>query len=186
MHKEAEFGVASHISYKENMYSSENRVGQGKNKKMTNPNLLWIGKILPSESSNDKTKNLLKTEDIPGWVKELVEYQKESGEEFIDTVKADFFEERIFVFTPKGDVIDLPKDSTVIDFAFNIHSDVGYHMSGAKVNGKFTSIETVLQNGDRIEIETKKSAKPSQKCLEHCKTTMAKRHIRGGLEGRKK
>jgi GTP pyrophosphokinase len=115
-------------------------------------------------------------------VKELVEYQKEAGDEFIDDIKNDFFKERIFVFTPIGDVIDLPKDSSVIDFAYAIHTDIGSHMSGARVNGKFVAIDSVLQNGDRVEIETKKSAKPSHKWLESCKTTMAKRRISNFLE----
>ena len=142
MHKEAEYGIASHISYKE---------GPGH-----------------------------------GWIKKLEEYHKEVGGNFIDDIKTDFFEERIFIFTPKGDVIDLPKDSSVIDFAYAIHSDVGDHTSGARVNGKFVAIETVLQNGDRVEIETKKSAKPSRKWLEHCKTTMARRRIHHALEEKKK
>ncbi len=158
MHREAEYGIASHISYKE-----------GGNKKTTNPNLLWINKILPKKS------------DAPVWVKELVEYQKEAGDEFLSGIKSDFLEERIFVFTPAGDVIDLPKDSSVIDFAFAIHTDIGAHMSGAKVNGKLVTITSKLKNGDRVEIETKKSAKPSQKWLEFCKTNMAKRRINHAL-----
>jgi GTP diphosphokinase / guanosine-3',5'-bis(diphosphate) 3'-diphosphatase len=171
MHKEAEFGIASHISYKE-----------GSKKKTTNPNLLWIRKILPVELGAGNLKSTPKTDDMPGWVKELVEYQKESGEEFVDEIKSDFFEERIFVFTPKGDVIDLPKGSSVVDFAYNIHSDIGNHMSGARINGKFLALNTILQNGDRVEIETKKTAKPSTKWIEHCKTTIAKRRIRNALE----
>jgi GTP pyrophosphokinase len=176
MHKEAEFGIASHLSYKE-----------GLKKKTTNPNLLWIRSILPTkEKESFELNNLSETVDVPQWVKELVEYQNEAGEEFVDDIKTDFFEERIFVFTPVGDVIDLPKDSSVIDFAYAIHTDVGEHMSGARVNGKFVAIDTILQNADRVEIETKKSAKPSQKWLEHCKTTMAKRRINSFLENQKK
>lgn len=172
MQKEAEYGIASHISYKE-----------GLRKKSTNPNLLWVSKILPKGkvASNDN----FSTTDIPKWVKELVEYQKEAGDEFMDDIKSDFLEERIFVFTPKGDVIDLPKDSSVIDFAYSIHSDIGEHMSGSKVNGKFVAISTMLKNGDRVEIETKKSAKPSYKWLEHCKTTMARRRINHFIETKK-
>lgn len=178
MHKEAEFGIASHLSYKD-----------GSKKKTTNPNLLWVRKILPI-INKDKNKESTETKtslsgDVPGWVKELVEYQKEAGDEFVDDIKNDFFEERIFVFTPKGDVIDLPKDSSVIDFAYAIHSDIGDHMSGAKVNGKFVAITTVLKNGDRIDIETKKSSKPNQKWIEFCKTTMAKRKINHYLENTK-
>ena len=141
MHREAEYGIASHISYKE--------------------------------------------KSVPDWVKKLVEYQKSAGEGFANDIKTDFFEERIFIFTPKGDVIDLPKNASVIDFAYSIHSDIGDHMSGAKVNGKFVAINTVLQNGDRVEVETKKSAKPSFKWLGFCKTSMAKRHINHYLENTK-
>ncbi len=176
MHKEAEYGIASHLSYKE-----------GGRKKTTNPDLLWVTKILPAKSGSETNLDTrITSNDVPHWVKELVEYQKEAGDKFVDELKEDFFEERIFVFTPVGDVIDLPKDSSVIDFAFAIHTDIGSHMSGAKVNGKFVAINTILQNGDRVEIETKKNAKPSQKWLEYCKTTMARRRINNYLENNKK
>jgi (p)ppGpp synthase/HD superfamily hydrolase len=176
MDKEAEYGIASHISYKEGLKT-----------KSTNPNLLWVRKLLPTKDLQSRESSVsLSNNDVPHWIKELVEYQKETGDEFLDDIKTDFFEERIFVFTPKGDVIDLPKDSTVIDFAYSIHSDIGNHMSGARVNGRFIAINTILQNGDRVEIETKKSAKPSHKWIEYCKTTMAKRHIKNALENQKK
>jgi len=175
MHKEAEFGIASHISYKD-----------GLKKKTTNPDLLWITKILPAKRVDNSNEIMPRTGDVPNWVRELVEYQKEVGEEFVDNIKNDFFEERIFVFTPIGDVIDLPEGSSVIDFAFAIHTDVGSHMSGAKVNGKFVAIDTILKNGDRVEVETKKNARPSQKWLENCKTTIAKRRINNFLDDQKK
>lgn len=177
MHKEAEYGIASHLSYKE-----------GLKRKSTNPNLLWLRRILPGRNSPEQNTNTksIDTTDVPKWIKELVEYQKEAGDEFIDDIKTDFFEERIFVFTPKGDVIDLPKDSSVIDFAYAIHTDIGNTMAGAKVNGKFSAITTILQNGDRVEIETKKNAKPSKKWAESCKTTMARRRIEHYLEENKK
>lgn len=184
MYDEAEYGIASHISYKQN--------GDRKSKKkIANPNLSWVRKIIPTrENWNEKTspKNkLFNLDDVPHWVKDLVEYQQEAeDDEFFDDVKSDFFEERIFVFTPKGDVIDLPRNSSVIDFAFTIHTDIGSKMSGATVNGKFVAITTILKNGDRVEIETKKSAKPSAKWLEHCITTMAKRRINRALEDQKK
>ena len=171
MNNEAEYGVASHLSYKE-----------GLKRKITNPNLLWIMSILPGKNQGRGELKDNSSANIPNWVKDLVEYQNQAGEEFIDDIKSDFFEERIFVFTPKGDVIDLPKDSSVIDFAYAIHTDVGGHMAGAKVNGKFVAINSVLKNGDRVEIETKKSAKPSFKWLEHCKTTMARRRIQHFIE----
>jgi len=175
MHKEAEFGIASHIGYK------EGRKGKGKT-----PNLSWIRNILPEKSPASIKSSKSTAKDVPGWIKELVEYQKEAGEEFMDDLKTDFFEERIFVFTPKGDVIDLPKDSSIIDFAYAIHTDIGNHAAGAKVNGKFVALNTILQSGDRVEVETKKSGKPSYKWLEFCKTTMARRHINQSLENKKK
>lgn len=173
MHKEAEFGIASHISYKEDF-----------RKKNSNNHILWISKILPGGNSNKEYSPEAK--DVPSWIKDLVQYQKEKGNESLEDIKSDFFEERIFVFTPKGDVIDLPSGSTIIDFAYNIHSDIGNHLSGAKINGKFSAIYTTLQNGDRVEIETKNNSKPNRKWLDFCKTTMARRHIRNTLGIQKK
>ena len=83
-------------------------------------------------------------------------------------------------------MIDLPIGSSVIDFAYNIHSDLGNTIASAKVNGKFVAISTILQNGDRVEIETKKNAKPNRKWLDYCKTTMARKYIRLALAGKKK
>ncbi len=173
MHREAEYGIASHLSYKE-----------GVKKKTTNPNLLWVTKILPAKNHTGENTDKPNA-DIPHWVKELVEYQKEAGDEFIEDIKDDFFKERIFVFTPIGDVIDLPKDSSVVDFAYAIHTDIGNKMAGAKINGKFVAINTTLQNGDCVEVETKKNAKPSSKWIPYCKTTVARRHIRSELEKNK-
>ncbi len=93
-------------------------------------------------------------------------------------LKTDFFESRVFVFTPKGDVIDLPEGSTPIDFAYAVHSDIGDHVSGSKVNGKLVPLETQLKSRDIIEIEIKDTAYPKRKWLDMCKTTMAKRRIR--------
>jgi len=192
MQLEAEYGIASHISYKQS--------GNTARKKITNPNLLWVKKILPLrdnfETTNAPKNTKLTTkpakkinlDDVPKWVQELVAYQADEGvtDTAIDEIKSDFFGERIFVFTPKGDVIDLPKDSTAIDFAYNIHSDVGNHISGAKINGKFVAITTTLHNGDLVLVETRPNAKPSRKWLEVVKTTIAKKHIRSSLEEKKK
>ncbi|HEY9585032.1 MAG TPA: RelA/SpoT family protein [Candidatus Paceibacterota bacterium] len=118
------------------------------------------------------------------WVKEVSQLQKSisASGEYLENLKMDFFGDRVFVFTPKGDVVDLPQDSSPIDFAFAIHSDIGEHTSGAKVNGKFVALDTKLQNGDIVEISTKKSAKPSKKWLEYARTTLTKRRIRNYLE----
>lgn len=93
-------------------------------------------------------------------------------------IKKDFLSERIFVFTPKGDVVDLPVDSSAIDFAYVIHSDLGDKMSGVKINGKLSAITTTLKEGDIVQIITSKNAKPNRKWLEHTKTSFAKKHIR--------
>ena len=87
--------------------------------------------------------------------------------------------------TPKGDVVDLPIDSSPVDFAYAIHSDIGNHMSSAKVNGKIASFNHKLKNGDIVEIITKESARPNIKWIEFAKTTMAKRHIRSSIENKK-
>jgi GTP pyrophosphokinase len=97
-------------------------------------------------------------------------------------IKADFFKARAFVFTPKGDVVDLPADANLVDFAYAIHSDIGDHMSGAKVNGKLVALDTTLKNGDIVEILVKENAKPSQKWLDLAKTTLAKKHIKSALQ----
>ncbi|MDO8569458.1 MAG: TGS domain-containing protein, partial [bacterium] len=100
---------------------------------------------------------------------------------FRERLVSDFFNHRIFVFSPKGDVVDLPIDSTPIDFAYSIHSDIGDHMTGAKVNGKLASLDTKLHNGDIVSIMTSETAKPNHKWLDMTKTSMARRHIRHEL-----
>ncbi len=118
------------------------------------------------------------------WVKEISDLQQHSkmSGEYLENLRTDFFGNRVFVFTPKGDVVDLPQHSSPIDFAYAIHSDIGEHTAGAMVNGKYLSLDTALHNGDIVEIITKKSAKPSAKWLEYAKTTLAKRHIRSHLQ----
>ncbi|MBP9748464.1 MAG: bifunctional (p)ppGpp synthetase/guanosine-3',5'-bis(diphosphate) 3'-pyrophosphohydrolase, partial [Candidatus Pacebacteria bacterium] len=109
-------------------------------------------------------------------------YAPGESQSLLEHLKMDFFNDRIFIFTPKGDVIDLPDESSAIDFAYSIHSDVGDHMSGVKVNGKMAQIYSTLKNGDIVEITTKKDAHPSNKWLEYTKTTVAKKHIKQYME----
>lgn len=118
------------------------------------------------------------------WVTQISELQRsmDTSGEYLEDLKMDFFGDRVFIFTPKGDVIDLPQDSSPIDFAFAIHSDIGEHISGANVNGKFVALDKKLKNGDIVEIITKKTSKPSKKWLEYARTTLAKRHIRSYLQ----
>ena len=182
MHNEAEYGIASHLSYKQRTTLESSSPF----KRMIDPKLAWIKNILPLtkkiDLSSKEIQKKINFEDVPKWVKELFEYQKiNETDGFLDDIKNDFLEERIFIFTPKGDVLDLPTGSSVIDFAYAIHSDIGSHMSGAKINGKFVALGTLLQSGDRVEIETKPSAKPSRKWVDMAKTSLAKRHIRSTL-----
>ena len=118
------------------------------------------------------------------WIYQLKELKelKEKPESFLKTIKMDFFKDRVFVFTPKGDVIDLPEDSSVIDFAYAIHSDIGDHAQTAKINGKIASLHTKLKNLDIVFVETNKKANPSSKWLDYAKTTMAKKHINAYLK----
>lgn len=113
-------------------------------------------------------------------ISNLQHHESETGD-YLDSLKTDFFEDRVFIFTPKGDVIDLPRGSSSVDFAYAIHSDIGDHIFGAIVNRKMVSLDTTLENGDIVEIVTKKSAKPSSKWLEYARTQFARRHIRSVL-----
>lgn len=118
------------------------------------------------------------------WIKELIDWQKsiDGSEEFLTHLKTDFFQDRIFVFTPKGDVIELPKAATPIDFAYAIHSEIGDHAAGATINGKFVGMDTPLKSHDVVVIEVKKTARPTVKWLAYARTTMARKHIRTYLK----
>jgi guanosine-3',5'-bis(diphosphate) 3'-pyrophosphohydrolase len=118
------------------------------------------------------------------WVKQLVEEQKymDNPDEFIQTVKGELFPDDVFVFTPKGDLIRLPYGSTSVDFAYAIHTDVGHHIVGAKVNGSLVSIDYKLENGDTIEVLTAKTQSPSRDWLNHVRSSKAKQRIRTFLK----
>ncbi len=118
------------------------------------------------------------------WISELREWQKESAgsHEFLDSLKIDLFKNRIFVFTPKGDVIDLPDGANPLDFAYNIHTDIGNHCSGAIVNNKMVSLDYPLQNGEICDILTNKNKKPTRTWLNLVKTNYAKNKIRSYLK----
>ena len=114
------------------------------------------------------------------WVRRLLESQQDSeAEDFISNLKFDMFDDEVFVFTPRGEVVSLPSGSTPIDFAYAIHSEVGNHMVGAKINSRIVNYDTVLENGDIVEVVTSKSAKgPSRDWLNLCKSNQAKVKIR--------
>ncbi|MBI2448447.1 bifunctional (p)ppGpp synthetase/guanosine-3',5'-bis(diphosphate) 3'-pyrophosphohydrolase [Candidatus Microgenomates bacterium] len=119
------------------------------------------------------------------WVKQLKEWQKNSGgEDFIESLRIDFFKNRIFVFTPRGDVIDMPEGATPVDFAYAIHSDIGNHCAGAKVSGKMVGLDYQLKNGEVVEIITQKNKKPSNGWLDFVKTSEARTKIKSSMRQR--
>lgn len=114
------------------------------------------------------------------WLRQLLEWQKDlrDAKDFLDQVKVDLFEDEVFVFTPKGDVVSLPKGSTPVDFAFRIHTEVGNRCVGAKVNGRIVPLDYKLNSGEIVEILTSKSASPSLDWLSFVVTNTAKNRIR--------
>ena len=175
MHTHSEYGFASHISYKKGAKGSDLET------------IEWVNSLLPRDVS-EIHKPRATSKDVPQWIKELVAYQETTNEpeSFKEHLKKDFFSQRIFIFSPKGDVVDLPMHSTPVDFAYSIHSDIGNHMVGAKVNGKLVSLDTNLKNGDIVEVMTRSSAQANQKWLDYAKTSMTRRHIRAELARLKK
>lgn len=186
MHHEAEYGVASHIIYKQQMAKSGTK----------DQNASWFSNLIPSlfrpfawrehkaPKSVKVTKDTPHQEKIPYWINQISEMytaEKTSGKEFMDDMRKDFFSNRIFVFTPNGDVVDLPMGANPIDFAYAIHSEVGDHIAGVKINNKLVQLDTELKNGDIVHIETKRSAHPTPKWEQMAQTTLAKRRIRAYL-----
>ena len=133
-----------------------------------------------------KEKNHLESKQFD-WINQLYalnqeqEKEQEKPAKFLEKIKLNFFKDRIFVFTPKGDIIDLPEDSSPIDFAYAIHTDVGNHTQGAKVNGKNVALGTKLKTHDIVEIQVNKNTNPSSKWLDYAKTSLAKREINAYL-----
>ena len=180
MHQAAQFGIAAHVVYKEHKGVSAFRRATSFD---------WIKSLMPGFVRGVVPKDEPKpaphygTTPVPEWLAKLDE--TEDDPDFETTLRSDLFTHHVFVFTPKGDAIDLPAHSSPIDFAYAIHTDIGDHIFGAKVNGKMVSLETELHNGDIVEIETRKSSKPSKKWLTLAKTSLARRHIRNVLEEEK-
>ena len=150
MHRIAEYGIAAHWAYKEASF---------------------IG---------NKKANVKVEEDKLSWLRETLEWQKDmqDPDEFLNTLKTELFEDEVYVFTPKGKIIALPKGSTPIDFAYNIHAEIGNKMTGAKINSKMMPIITQLKNGDIVEIITSDQSKgPSRDWLKFIKSSKAKNKI---------
>ncbi len=114
------------------------------------------------------------------WFRQLLELQQDAHtpEEFLEFLKIDLFQDEIFVFTPEGDVKRLPKGATAIDFAFAVHTEVGYRCQGAKVNRRIAPLHRTLKNGDTVEVLTGKHARPSKDWLNHVRTARARQKIR--------
>ena len=114
------------------------------------------------------------------WFRQLLELQQDTytAEEFLEFLKIDLYQDEIFVFTPKGDVKRLPKGATAIDFAFAVHTEVGYRCQGARVNGRIAPLHRPLRNGDTVEILAGQQARPSRDWLNHVRTARARHKIR--------
>jgi GTP diphosphokinase / guanosine-3',5'-bis(diphosphate) 3'-diphosphatase len=148
MHHIAELGIAAHWKYKE---SGGSRGGQ------------W-------SAADEKFT----------WLRQLLEWQSDlkDAQEFLDTVKEDLFDSEVYVFTPKGDLVSLGQGATPVDFAYRIHTEVGNHCCGARVNGRMITLDTALKNGDIVEVMTQNSAHPSLDWLNFAASTSARNRIR--------
>ncbi|SDL39957.1 RelA/SpoT family protein [Halarsenatibacter silvermanii] len=127
-------------------------------------------------------------EDKLSWLRQLLEWQKDLQEphEFMEALKVDLFEDEVFVFTPKGDVINLPRGATPVDFAYYIHTEVGHNCVGAKSNGKMVPLEYELENGDIVEILTSSDSSPSRDWLEFVQSSRAKSKIKRWFKRQRK
>lgn len=145
----AEWGIAAHWKYKED--------GRGQSKgiqKLAIDKFNWLRELVSSHQSTN------------------------SSDEFLENIKSDLFESEIYVFTPKGDVKELPEGATPIDFAFSVHTDVGNRIVAARINGRIVTLKHKLKNGDTVEVITSKTQVPSKDWLKFCVTARAKSKIR--------
>jgi len=158
MHKTAEYGIAAHWKYKEGAESTEGTNNENLDSKLS-------------------------------WLKDILEWQGETfdAEEFMEGFKIDLFSDEVFVFTPKGEVINLPLDATPIDFAYRIHTDIGHRCMGAKVNGRMVPLEYHLKTGEIVEIVTSPIAKgPNIDWLNITKSNQAKSKIKAWFKKAKR
>ncbi|NJP08162.1 MAG: bifunctional (p)ppGpp synthetase/guanosine-3',5'-bis(diphosphate) 3'-pyrophosphohydrolase [Leptolyngbyaceae cyanobacterium RU_5_1] len=148
MHHIAEYGIAAHWKYKE--------TGGSSNVQMT--------------TADEKFT----------WLRQLLDWQNDlkDAQEYLESIKDDLFDGEVYVFTPQGDVVSLSRGATSIDFAYRIHTEVGNHCAGAKVNGRMVTLDTPLKNGDIVEIITSKNSRPSLDWLNFVVTNSARNRIR--------
>jgi GTP pyrophosphokinase len=124
------------------------------------------------------------------WLQSLLELQEESGDavEFLEHIKVDLFPDQVYVFTPKGKILNLPQGATCVDFAYAVHTEVGHHCIGGRVNGRLVPLESRLENGDVVDVLTSKSenAGPSRDWMAFVKSPRAKNKIRQWFKKEKK
>ena len=147
MHRTADYGIAAHWRYKEDVKSDE-----------LDRHLAWFRQVLE------------------------LQMDAKTPDEFLEFLKLDLYQDEIFVFTPTGDVIQLPKGATPLDFAFAVHTEIGLHCQGAKINGKIAPLSRALKNSETIEILTSATARPSRDWLAHVRTGRARHKIRQWLK----
>lgn len=151
MHEEAERGLAAHFFYDSQKGTKDYKIGRVQS--------------LPEKLN---------------WVTQLADLTKTtvSGQELVESLRLDLFRDRIFIFSPDGDLYDLPEGSTPVDFAFAVHSSLGLHLQGAKVNGKLVPIDTKLENRDVVEIIRRKTPSPNRDWMNFVVTPQARSRIR--------
>ena len=150
MHRTAEYGIAAHWRYKEGITQAD-----------------------PDREADEVDEALT-------WFRQVLDWQKDTSEpeEFMEFLRMDLFQGEIFMFTPKGEVKQLPTGATPIDFAYSVHTEVGHHCAGARVNGRISPLSRELKNGDTVEIITDAKQRPSRDWLAFVRTSRARGRIR--------
>ena len=156
-----EIQIRTHEMHEKAEYGVAAHFAYKENKNMNDEKFEWVQKLHSLNQENQ---------------------EKEKPEKFLENLKIDFFKDRVFVFTPMGDIIDLPEDASIVDFAYAVHTDIGDHVQGAIVNGKNVAINTKLKTNDIVEIQVNKNSNPSSKWLDYAKTTLARKHINNYLK----
>lgn len=155
MHDESENGIAAHFAY-------EHQKG--------------------TKAYADRRTSFAEKKELP-WIQQLRNWQRDftNPDDFLRVLKIDLFSDRILALTPKGEVLDLPSGATPVDFAYQVHSEIGNSCVGAKINGRIVSLNTELKSGDMVEILTQKNKKPSESWLKWVKTSAARNHIKSAV-----